>query len=92
MQGFTDELAWGAAWLYAATNQSSYLQDAKVGCKSLSLLHLSQYAMLQSSGCLHSLSLAMLLQRYYGECCNQGGYTFEVSYLLTMHCLPCNCM
>lgn len=31
-QGFTDELAWGAAWLYAATNQTSYLDDAKVSC------------------------------------------------------------
>ena len=26
--GYGDELAWAAAWLYKATNESSYLQDA----------------------------------------------------------------
>ncbi|KAK9789217.1 hypothetical protein WJX73_008956 [Symbiochloris irregularis] len=43
--GFEDELAWAAAWLFAATNNTSYLDDA---------------------------------QKYYGSCCNKGGYTFEV--------------
>jgi len=27
--GYEDELAWGAAWLYAATNDNSYLQKAQ---------------------------------------------------------------
>ena len=30
LQGFEDELAWAAAWLYAATNDTSYLDDAQV--------------------------------------------------------------
>jgi len=29
-QGYLDELAWAAAWLYKATNTTSYLTDAKV--------------------------------------------------------------
>jgi len=27
--GFGDELAWGASWLYRATNEKAYLNDAK---------------------------------------------------------------
>ena len=30
LQGYLDELAWAAAWLYKATNTSSYLTDAQV--------------------------------------------------------------
>ena len=30
MQGYLDELAWAAAWLYKATNKTQYLTDAKV--------------------------------------------------------------
>jgi hypothetical protein len=30
VQEYMDELAWGAAWLYKATNNSMYLDDARV--------------------------------------------------------------
>lgn len=30
LQGYLDELAWGAAWLYKATNNTQYLTDAQV--------------------------------------------------------------
>ena len=30
LQSFVDELAWAAAWLYRATNDSAYLEDAQV--------------------------------------------------------------
>jgi len=30
LQGYLDELAWGAAWLYKATNNTDYLEEARV--------------------------------------------------------------
>ena len=34
-QGYLDELAWGAAWLYKATKDTQYLTDAKASAPGM---------------------------------------------------------
>ncbi|KAG0742656.1 hypothetical protein G6F57_000921 [Rhizopus arrhizus] len=56
--GYQDELAWGAAWLYAATNDAYYLEEAKKWYASVTDSWL-EYSWDEKGGGLHVLLYAI---------------------------------